>query len=84
MLNNGTYTGQYIGKTMCGFTNEHEYCIEINKGIYGYTVEGVTDLTDDEDATVACLNYASEKSLRTMWVISDSEDNLTSLDSIHN
>ena len=64
----GNYNAQYIGKTMCGFTNGHEYSIDIDKNIYGYTVSGVNDITDDV-ASDACINYASEKSIRRNWNI---------------
>lgn len=67
----GSYNAQYIGKTMCGFINQHEYCIEINKDIYGYIVEGVLNLTEETDASAACINYASEISLRSRWIIKE-------------
>ena len=65
----GTYNAQYIGKTMCGFVNGHEYSVEIDKDLYGYTIYGLIDLTDDADATSACINYASENSIRRNWII---------------
>ena len=65
----GLYKAQYIGKTMCGFVNKKEYQIEIDKDIYGYTINGITNITDDTAADSACLNYASEKSIRRNWQI---------------
>jgi hypothetical protein len=73
----GNYSAEYIGKTMCGFTNGYEYCIDINKDIYGYTVSGVLNLID-ETASDACINYASEKSIRRNWTI---KEDLTKLGS---
>lgn len=67
----GTYNAQYIGKTMCGFICEHDYCIKIDKDIYGYTVEGVLNLTEEIDASAACINYASEISIRRNWIIKE-------------
>lgn len=76
MLDNSIYIGQYIGKTMCGFINGYNYSIDIQKNIYGYTVSGVKNLTEDTD-TNACINYASEKSLRSKWLLveDNEEDN---------
>ena len=65
----GTYNAQYIGKSMCGFKNSHEYCVEISKDEYGYAVEGVSDLTEDKGATSAYIPYASETSLKRNWII---------------
>ena len=73
----GNYNAQYIGKSMCGFTNGYEYCIDINKDIYGYTVSGVLDLTN-EAANDGCINYASEKSITRNWTI---KEDLTKLGS---
>lgn len=67
----GTYNAQYIGTTMCGFINKHEYCIKIDKDIYGYTVEGILNLTEETDASAACINYASENSVRRCWIIKE-------------
>lgn len=63
----GTYEAQYKGKTIGGFVNGHEYKIEIDKNVYGYTVSGITDLTDCK-GSVACINYASEKSIKRNWI----------------
>ena len=65
----GNYNAQYIGKTMCGFINEHEYSIDIDKGLYGYTISGIIDYTTDSNADYACINYASENSIRRNWII---------------
>ena len=65
----GTYNAKYIGKTMCGFTNGHEYSVEIDKDLYGYTISGILNLTEDSDASAACINYASENSVRRNWII---------------
>ena len=67
----GTYNAQYIGKTMCGFTNTYEYRIEIDKDIYGYQIQGITNLTEEKGATSACINYASEKSIRRNWLLEE-------------
>ena len=66
----GTYNAQYIGKSMCGFENSHEYCIEIDKDEYGYTVQGVLDLTENKSSS-AYVPYASETSLRKSWDIGE-------------
>ena len=66
----GNYSAEYIGKTMCGFTNGNEYCIDINKDVYGYTVSGILNLTY-ETASDGCINYASENSIRRNWVIKE-------------
>ena len=65
----GNYDAQYIGKTMCGFTKGHRYNIDIDKDLYGYTISGLIDLTKDTDAAEACINYASEISIRRNWNI---------------
>lgn len=64
----GTYNAQYIGSTMCGFKNNYEYCIQIDKDDYGYQVEGIVNLTEDIAATNAYLTYASENSIRKSWI----------------
>ena len=64
------YNAQYIGKSMCGFKTDHEYSIDIDKDIYGYIVFGVKDFTDDIDID-ACINYASENSIRRNWIIKE-------------
>lgn len=67
----GNYNAQYLGKTMCGFVKTHRYSIDIDKSLYGYTISGVVDLTLNQDATAACINYASENSIRRNWKILD-------------
>ena len=64
----GNYNAQYIGKTMCGFTKGHKYNIDIDKTLYGYIVSGLMDMTYNS-ATDACINYASEISIRRNWKI---------------
>ena len=64
----GNYNAQYIGKTMCGFTNGHEYSIDIDKDLYGYTVSSVKDFSEDV-SNDGCINYASENSVRRNWKI---------------
>ena len=66
----GTYTAKYIGRSLCGFINSHDYRIEIGKDVYGYQVSGIVDLTDDEDTT-AYITYSSEKSIRRYWDIQE-------------
>lgn len=66
----GTYTAQYIGKTMCGFVNSYDYLIKIDKDDYCYIIEGIMDLTEDDDSS-AYMTYASEKSIRRNWVITE-------------
>jgi len=63
----GTYTAKYIGKTLCGFINSHEYLIKIGKDEYCY---GIVDITEDEDTT-AYITYASEKSVKRNWDIKE-------------
>ena len=65
----GTYNAQYIGKTMCGYEYNNEYCIEIDKNVYGYKITGITNLTKDTDASNAYIAYASENSIRRYWII---------------
>ena len=66
----GTYNAQYIGKTMCGFTSTYDYCIEINKDVYGYQVSGITNLTEEKGCS-GYITYASEQSLRKYWIVDD-------------
>ena len=66
----GNYNGKYIGKTMCGFVNGHEYNIDIDKNIYGYIISGIENITE-EKVIDACINYASENSIRRNWVINE-------------
>lgn len=62
----GTYIGKYTGKDLCGFKNNHEYEVEIDKTLYGYDVTGVYDKTEDKIVD-AYIRYASEKSINTKW-----------------
>lgn len=64
----GNYNGTYIGKTMCGFINGQEYNIDIDKNIYRYIITGVKNITEDTESD-ACINYASETSIRRNWII---------------
>lgn len=66
----GNYNALYIGKSMCGFKKDNEYCVDINKNVYGYTVSGVLNLTDDV-VNDGYINYASENSIRRNWIIKD-------------
>lgn len=72
----GTYTAKYKGKTLLGFINSHEYLIKIGKDEYCYGVEGVVDLTENEDSS-AYITYASEISIRQNWEI---KEDVTQLD----
>lgn len=67
----GTYNAQYIGKAMCGFESGQDYCIEIDKDVYGYKISGITNLTKDSDTSNAYITYASENSLRRYWTIGE-------------
>jgi uncharacterized cupin superfamily protein len=71
----GTYTAKYIGKTMLGFTKSHEYLIKIGKDEYCYTIEGIVDLTKDDDSS-AYITYASENSIRRNWDIQEDKTQL--------
>lgn len=55
----GEYTGEYIGRTMCGFEYGNRYKIKIDKDIYGYQVSSKN----------AYITYASENSLVRNWII---------------
>jgi len=67
----GTYNAKYKGKTMCGFVDTHEYLIKIGKDGYCYGIEGLVDLTENEDSS-AYITYASKKSIHRNWdVIED-------------
>ena len=66
----GIYNAQYIGNTMCGFENAHDYCIEIKKDEYGYQVHSITDLTDCRSSS-AYIPYASENSLKRSWILEE-------------
>ena len=71
----GTYTAKYIGKTMLGFVNSHEYLIKIGRDEYCYVIEGLTDLTENEDSS-AYITYASEISIRRNWEIQEDKTQL--------
>lgn len=66
----GTYTAQYIYKSMCGFVKDHTYSIEIDKDRYGYTIVGIQDLADNIYVD-ACMNFSSEISIRQHWIIKE-------------
>lgn len=65
----GKYSAKYIGKTICGFKNNHEYIIDIGKDRYCYSVKEIVDLTEDKDDRKAYITYASEISIRQNWNI---------------
>ena len=71
----GTYTGKYLGKTMLGFINSHEYLIKIGRDEYCYTIEGLTDLTENDDPSTY-ITYASEISIRRNWEIQEDKTQL--------
>lgn len=66
----GNYTAKYIGKTMSGFINGHEYSINIDKDKYGYIITGIFNITERTDVD-AYMNYASEISIKQAWVIKE-------------
>jgi len=63
----GIYTGNYIGKSMCGFVHGHMYKVNIERTIYGYVLEEIEDFSDADSAGTALINYASEKSIQRNW-----------------
>lgn len=67
---------EYLGKTMCGFTNSNKYHIEISKDLYGYTVYGITNLSE-KGACTGVLQYASEISLQQRWSLDGKLNNET-------
>lgn len=67
----GIYSAKYVGRTMCGFVNEYEYIIQIGKDTYGYTISGISNITENKAVNDACINYASEKSIRRNWIIKE-------------
>lgn len=71
----GTYAAKYIGKTLLGFVNSHEYLIKIGKDDYCYVIEGVADLTENDDSS-AYITYASEISIRQNWDIKEDKTQL--------
>lgn len=66
----GTYNAQFIGDTMCGFENKHEYLIKIDKDLYGYQVSSLYDITDQDNSSTY-ISYASENSLKRYWIIKE-------------
>lgn len=66
----GNYIAEYVGKTMCGFVNGNTYKINIDKDIYGYTIYGIENISEGLSSD-ACINYASEKSIRRNWIIEE-------------
>lgn len=64
----GKYNAKYIGKTMCGFENKHEYIIDISKDLYGYQINGIYDITDQDNSS-ALIRLSSEKSVKTYFEI---------------
>lgn len=70
MMDNGesdVYSGKYTGKTMCGFVNGMTYAIKISKEQYGYTVEELSEVVEDQSS--AAIRYASVKSIEKNWDI---------------
>lgn len=64
----GKYNAKYIGKTMCGFESKHEYIIDIGKDLYGYQINGIYDITDQDNSS-ALIRLSSEKSVKTYFEI---------------
>lgn len=70
-MDNGTYYGTYIGKSVCGFKKDHNYEFELNKN--GYTYE-LRAFSDNGSIIELYMYYASEISIRSNWIISDSKE----------
>lgn len=66
----GTYTAQYIYKSMCGFIKDHTYVIEIDKDRYGYIITGIHDVTDNSYID-GYMRFSSEISIRQHWIIQE-------------
>ena len=69
-MEQGTYTGIYIGKEMCGFKLEHEYQFKLNHNGRTYELVAFYDLSIDEDVDLF-MPYSSEKSIRMNWNIKE-------------
>ena len=65
----GKYSAKYTGKTICGFKNNHEYIVEIDKDGYCYCIKEILDLTEENEDRIAYITYSSEKSIRQNWNI---------------
>lgn len=62
-------TGKYMGNTMCGFVEGNMYAVRVSRGLYGYTVEELSEELDSSDT--ALIRYASVGSFNRNWELID-------------
>lgn len=65
-LDEGIYTGTYIGKEMCGFIPNHTYQFELSHNERVYELNTIKDNTDNKDISLY-ITYASANSIKRNW-----------------
>lgn len=73
----GIYTGEYKGKEVLGFKQEHKYVFELKHNGRLYTIHAFSDCTyDDEIEDVDLwIHYSSSISINQNWSILKGENN---------
>ena len=69
-MEQGTYTGTYAGREMCGFRQDHEYQFRLSNNGRTYELVAFYDNTFDEE-TDLFMAYSNEKSIRNNWNVKE-------------
>lgn len=79
LLEPGIYTGEYKGKEILGFKQEHVYIFDLKHNDRHYILHAFSDVTyDDEIEDVDLwINYSSSISINQNWnIIKSDKDNV--------
>lgn len=79
LLEPGIYTGEYKGKEILGFKQEHVYIFDLKHNDRYYILHAFSDVTyDDEIEDVDLwINYSSSISINQNWnIIKSDKDNV--------
>lgn len=71
-LEQGIYTGRYIGKEICGFKKDHKYCFEVKHNGRTYQLRAFNDELGDLEKDLY-IDYSNENSIRKNWIIDEEE-----------
>lgn len=69
-MDEGLYTGVYIGKSICGFIPDHEYLFTLKHNSRTYELMAIADNTIDAEVDLF-MPYSSEISIKRNWKIKE-------------
>lgn len=73
-MEQGIYTGIYIGKEVCGFKKEHKYCFEVKHNGRTYQIRAFHDEFGDLESDLF-IDFSNENSIKKSFNIIESKNN---------